>query len=203
MISPNTISELPVGDSAQITATIRPTDSADDGLKTIIFAANSTIDKDQVSITEASMEVEISKARKSNSGGLSGVFEKLGLPAWTIAIVFILSLSGIAAFGIRARREFSPLSTEEQLIPRGSALQSGSATERRAAALDTSTSGDVVTGEVSDIEIQSALEATLPSLPTQDLPDGAPPLPLSGLPEGWTMEQWLAYGHIWWEQNGP
>ena len=203
MISPNTISELPVGDSAQITATIRPTDSADDGLKTIIFAANSTIDKDQVSITEASMEVEISKARKSNSGGLSGVFEKLGLPAWTIAIVFILSLSGIAAFGIRARREFSPLSTEEHLIPRGSALQSGSATERRAAALDTSTSGDVVTGEVSDIEIQSALEATLPSLPTQDLPDGAPPLPLSGLPEGWTMEQWLAYGHIWWEQNGP
>ena len=82
-------------------------------------------------------------------------------------------------------------------------MQSGSATERRAAALDTSTSGDVVTGEVSDIEIQSALEATLPSLPTQDLPDGAPPLPLSGLPEGWTMEQWLAYGHIWWEQNGP
>lgn len=203
MISPNTISELAVGETAQITATISPRGSADDGLKKLTFVANSTIGNDQVPITEASWEVEISKARKSNSGGLSGAIEKLGLPGWTIAIVFILSLSGIAALGIKARREFSPLSTEEQLIPRGSALQSGSATERRAAALETSTSGEVVTGEVSDTEIQSALEETLPSLPTQDLPDGTPPLPLSGLPEGWTMEQWVAYGHIWWEQNGP
>ena len=30
-----------------------------------------------------------------------------------------------------------------------------------------------------------------------------PPLPATGLPEGWSMEQWAAYGHLWWEQNGP
>ena len=30
-----------------------------------------------------------------------------------------------------------------------------------------------------------------------------PPLPKEGLPEGWTMEQWSAYGHLWWEQNRP
>ena len=28
-----------------------------------------------------------------------------------------------------------------------------------------------------------------------------PPLPATGLPEGWTMDQWVAYGHLWYEQN--
>ena len=28
-----------------------------------------------------------------------------------------------------------------------------------------------------------------------------PPLPDSGLPEGWTMEQWNAYGEMWLSQN--
>jgi len=27
------------------------------------------------------------------------------------------------------------------------------------------------------------------------------PLPPGGLPEGWTMDQWVAYGHLWYEQN--
>ena len=29
----------------------------------------------------------------------------------------------------------------------------------------------------------------------------APPVPAEGLPEGWTMEQWNAYGQMWLEQN--
>ena len=29
----------------------------------------------------------------------------------------------------------------------------------------------------------------------------AMPLPPGGLPEGWTMDQWVAYGHLWYEQN--
>ena len=203
MISPNAIQELSVGETTQISAKIRPRGNADDGLQSLIFLTNSTIDSDQLSVSEATLEIEVSKSRNSNSGGLSGAFESLGLPAWTLALLFVLILSGIAALGIRARNEFGPLSTEEQLIPRGSALQSGSATERRAAALDTSTSGEVITGDVSDTEIQSAIEETLPSLPITDLPDDAAPLPITGLPEGGTMEQWAAYGHLWWEQNGP
>jgi len=203
MISPNAIQELSVGEATQISAKIRPRGNADDGLQSLIFLTNSTIDSDQLSVSEATLVIEVSKSRNSNSGGLSGAFESLGLPAWTLALLFVLILSGIVALGIRARDEYGPLSTEEQLIPRGSALQSGSATERRAAALDTSTSGEVITGDVSDTEIQSAIEETLPSLPITDLPDDAAPLPITGLPEGWTMEQWAAYGHLWWEQNGP
>lgn len=30
----------------------------------------------------------------------------------------------------------------------------------------------------------------------------APPIPEEGLPEGWSMEQWQAYGQMWLEQNG-
>ena len=89
------------------------------------------------------------------------------------------------------------------MIPRGSALQAGTKEERRAAALDTSTTGDVVTGEVSTVEIEDALQSTVPTLPTHQVPEGALPLPLTGLPDGWTMDQWVAYGHLWWEQNSP
>ena len=30
----------------------------------------------------------------------------------------------------------------------------------------------------------------------------APPIPAEGLPDGWSMEQWEAYGQMWLEQNG-
>jgi len=30
----------------------------------------------------------------------------------------------------------------------------------------------------------------------------APPVPAEGLPDGWSMEQWEAYGQMWLEQNG-
>ena len=52
-------------------------------------------------------------------------------------------------------------------------------------------------------EIEDVLQSTIPTLPTHQVPEGALPLPLTGLPDGWTMDQWVAYGHLWWEQNGP
>ena len=54
---------------------------------------------------------------------------------------------------------------------------------------------------------QSKLVPELPSEPvnvaTQELVDGSagPPLPESGLPEGWTMEQWQHYGEQWLNQH--
>ena len=40
---------------------------------------------------------------------------------------------------------------------------------------------------------------TPPASTTTELPPGAPELPEGGLPMGWTMEQWVYYGHQWWE----
>ena len=83
---------------------------------------------------------------------------------------------------------------DEELIPQGSALFSGSNSERRNAALDTSTAGEVLSGGVLEDEIKVALPSSLPTL--DKVPEGAPLLPLSGLPEGWSMDQWVAYGQM-------
>ncbi len=36
---------------------------------------------------------------------------------------------------------------------------------------------------------------------SEDKPSNAPPVPASGLPEGWTMDQWEWYGHEWLAKN--
>ena len=136
--------------------------------------------------------------------GISGLIESIGLPSWTLALLFLFSLAGVFVLGLRMRRNSQNLmSSEEELIPKGSALLSGTSTERRNAALDTSLgSGDTMTGGVSQDEIQAALAASGP--PKLSIaPEGSAPLPLGGLPEGWTMDQWQSYGHLWWEQNQP
>ena len=46
--------------------------------------------------------------------------------------------------------------------------------------------------ETSDESEEDAPDDTL---------DGIPPLPESGLPEGWTMEQWAHYGQRWLDQQ--
>ena len=35
----------------------------------------------------------------------------------------------------------------------------------------------------------------------QAAPATAPPIPDSGLPEGWTMDQWKWYGQEWLDKN--
>jgi uncharacterized membrane protein len=203
LLVPASINDLGVGDSVEVRVSIRPAASSDDGLKQLHVIVNSTGTSEEVVITESTYSVEVSKARSSKNSGLAGALEAMGLPAWTLAIFFLLSVSAIIVVGMRLRRTYESLSPEEEIIPRGSALQAGTKAERRAAALDTSSSGEVVTDEVSDREIQDALAATLPTLPIHQVPEGAPPLPHGGLPDGWTMDQWIAYGHLWWEQNSP
>ena len=44
-------------------------------------------------------------------------------------------------------------------------------------------------------QAQAVPEAPAPS-------QAAPPVPAEGLPAGWSMEQWNAYGQMWLEQNG-
>ena len=40
-----------------------------------------------------------------------------------------------------------------------------------------------------------------PSLGAADLPSDVPPVPENGLPEGWTMDQWIHYGQQWIDQQ--
>ena len=201
-IEPNML-ELDAGESVEVSIFITPRGSSEDGLKQLRINANSSMSQTGVISTPSEIVIDISKSDSSNQGGISGLLEAAGLPAWTLALFFVISLMGMVLLGVRAREKFSPVGEEEQLIPRGSALLAGSREERKAAALDTDTSGDVVTGDVSESEIEEMIQSTMPTLPIHQVPEGAMPLPITGLPEGWTMEQWVAYGHVWWEQNGP
>ena len=63
---------------------------------------------------------------------------------------------------------------------------------------DQSSSEELFSGEESIESIASMGEESTtaePSEPVQQAPSEAPPLPASGLPEGWTMDQWKWYGH--------
>ena len=196
---------MAAGESLTVTATAIPGEGASNGLTHIQFSANSTGSGGvTASITGGSIEIGISKERDSSRGGLGGILDSLGLPDWTLALTFILLLGFVVVSGVRMRKSSAQsLSPEEELIPEGSALLAGTQSERKAAALETSASGEVLTGGVSDDEIQTAIAQSAPMLKPPTAAEGAPPLPLSGLPEGWTMEQWNTYGHLWWEQNKP
>ena len=196
---------LVAGESFVVTVTATPGEGASNGLTHIQFSSNSTDSGDGLtSITGGTLELGISKARDSSRGGLGGILDSLGLPDWTLALIFLVMLGSIIVSGVRMRKSsVTSLSPEEELIPEGSALLAGTQSERKAAALETSASGEILTGGVSDEEIQAAIAQSSPMLKPPSSTEGAPPLPLGGLPEGWTMEQWTAYGHLWWEQNKP
>ena len=193
-VDPSSAGPIEPGELISVEVIADPLVGAEYGIIELDVFANGTGDI-EVS-TNAYLKLQVSKARESTEGLL---------PSWAIGLIFIIVVSASAVLIIRARRSTSLAARpDEELIPPGSALLSGSTYERRAAALETSASGEVLTGTVSDQELNDAISSSsLPPLNIDKLPEGAPPLPLSGLPEGWTMEQWAAYGNMWWEQNRP
>ena len=202
-INPTTVDLIPVGESVEITLQVSPRKSASPGLASFIFWANSTDSGEGSTITNNEILLEVSRSRDDSCSGLACLLVSLGLPPWVLAIVFLVVLSGLGMVLIRMRRESeNNLSPDEELIPSGSALHSGSKTERRAMALETGSAGEVLSKSVSDDEISDVISSSAPTLPPPvPVPPGAMPLPPGGLPEGWTMDQWVAYGHLWYEQN--
>ena len=193
-VDPSSAGPIEPGQSISIEVVADPRGDAEYGIIELDVFANGT---GQMEIsTNAYLRLQVSKARESTEGLM---------PSWAIGLIFIIVVSASVVLVLRVRSS-SSLATrpDEELIPPGSALLSGSTNERRAAALETSASGEVLTGTVSEEELNNAISSSsLPSLSIEQAPDGAPQLPLSGLPDGWTMEQWAAYGHMWWEQNRP
>ena len=52
---------------------------------------------------------------------------------------------------------------------------------------------------LAGVSVNESAEETIPEQQPQS--HTGPPLPESGLPDGWTMEQWQYYGYQWLEQN--
>ena len=193
---------IPAGGSIEIVVRATPSSSASLGLASFVLWANSTDDGSSNSITNEEMELEISRARDDSCSGIGCLMVQLGLPQGALALIFLIVLAGVGVALVRMRRESAAaMSSDEELIPVGSALHSGSNVERREMALETSSAGEVLSKAVSDDEISNVLASSMPTLSLPPVPPGAMPLPPSGLPDGWTMDQWVAYGHIWHEQN--
>jgi len=202
VVNPALDEMIPAGGSIEITVKATPSSSASLGLASFVLWANSTDDASSNSITNEELELEISRARDDSCSGIGCLMVQLGLPKWSLALIFLVVLAGLGVTLVRMRRESaSAMSPDEELIPVGSALHSGSKVERREMALETSSAGEVLSKAVSDDEISNVLASSMPTLSLPPVPPGAMPLPPSGLPDGWTMDQWVAYGHIWHEQN--
>lgn len=201
-IEPSSIDSIVAGGSVDVIVTVSPDDEAQPGLMSFTVLANSTDEGGINVVTDDVLVLEVSRARDSSCSGIGCLLVRLGLPKWTLAVIFLFALAGLGVAMSRMRGSTaSSIRPEEELIPTGSALHSGSQIERRAAAMDTGSSGEVLSTSVSDDEISDALVATVPSLSLPPVPPGAMPLPPGGLPDGWTMDQWVAYGHLWYEQN--
>ena len=202
-ISPTSVGNIAIGESVDITVYASPRKSASPGLASFVIWANSTDNGEVSTITNTEMTLEVSRSRDDSCSGIGCLMVSLGLPKWTLAIVFLAVLSALGVVLVRVRKESeNNMSPDEELIPTGSALHSGSKTERRAMALETGSAGEVLSKSVSVDEISDVISSSAPSLPPPvPVPPGAMPLPPGGLPEGWTMDQWVAYGHLWYEQN--
>ena len=71
----------------------------------------------------------------------------------------------------------------------------------------------IITEEGEDVSEVEALAAPTPATPSApepapepepdgpELPPGVPPIPDDGLPEGWSIEQWIHYGQRWLDQQ--
>ena len=201
-VSVESIDSVSAGDSVELSVSASPSSSANHGVNSFTLYSNSTEGNDDASLTDGAIVLEISRARDDSCSGFGCLLVSLGMPKWTLAIVFLVVVAGLGVALIRMRKEgIQSLNPEEELIPIGSALHSGSQSDRRALALDTGSAGEALSSSISEDEISSAISSSLPSLSQPDVPSGAMPLPLSGLPDGWTMEQWVEYGHLWYEKN--
>ncbi len=196
------------------------------GVKSIWINAT-VISTDGANVVSTGATLNVTTAGGDDAGGLLGTLESLGLSPWTVVAIAFAFLAILGIGMIRLRRQAPGISQGEELLSPGEIV--GGQEIRRAAALDIGVaSDDQTSGSVSDEEIAAALAQSapsplgLPALPIGDLPTGlppsadplpaglppalpvpiAPPLPASGLPPGWTMEQWTHYGQEYLERTG-
>jgi hypothetical protein len=125
------------------------------------------------------------------------------LPPFVMPLVFIL-LVFAATVGIISLRRSSPESENsgEDLIPKGSALMQGEASTRRMNALSTEAADETLSTIVKRGDMEAVIRDSMPKLDLPPLPGKkTPPLPPSGLPDGWSMDQWREYGSEWLKEN--
>ena len=198
------------------------------GLQSVTFSGIATpLTGESLDSSNDSATLEVMMSGNSEAG----ILESLGLPQWSIAIfaLLIIVLFGLGVLKLRRTESFSQgsgLISQGEIL--GAQADRRDAALNIGQSMDDQTSGSVSADELAQALAQSQPKlAALPPLPGMKgevpagLPPGAaptantlpaglppvpsangPPLPPSGLPAGWTMEQWKHYGHEYLERTG-
>ena len=230
-VSPESVSNLGVGERIEVVAKVKPDADAADGRYqlVIIFTADSGV------VIEFSADTSVSA--QQSSGGLLNMSPYISYPLLAAFVILLV---------VGARRLKSSAAIEDDgtdLVAPNAHTNPDHLGTRRDEALDISHSvNDMASGEVSQDEIAAALAqsmdlpipaatppaglppagrppvgsppagrppaglppAGLPPTPIKQVPPlpTGPPLPPGGLPDGWTMEQWSHYGEQYLQRMG-
>ena len=164
------VSDLSPGDTVEITLTLIPSKDVSSGVQDFVVIC--MIDGIETEIGG----FEATAAAVTSGGGAIGFLESVGVPAWAAGIVVMVLFVGLFAGVFMLRnRGLSSLSDDERLIPAGSTLNQGDYQTRFEAAINTGNEeNSLVSGGVSQAEIDAALNSGLAPLPPPT-PEGLPP----------------------------
>ena len=213
VVEPSSITSLNPEDSIAIKITIKPSSSAGDDIYEVVVNLSS----DGEVVSSFSIQSSASPAE-----GNSGLFNDV---PWYVSLIIISVIWILGLFvATKIRSSGSVDDDGTQLVIADAYNESADTISRRERVLDIGKSqNDLTSGEVSQDEISAALMQsmsddlaqpipvipavkTIPSLPPLSVQPSTNqpnilPLPATGLPPGWSIEQWNAYGHMWVEQN--
>jgi uncharacterized membrane protein len=169
------------------------------------FVTNITIWARSETVSDAAslvMEITLLSSDKfgNPNDGLSssGEIDIVGIAIWVIGIIFILVLGIILLLVITEGEE----DEEEEWLEDGYEESITSTYGAVAAAPTFSPEKAIPDLATSTSVLLSPPSATSPVAAQVAVPSGPPPVPAGGLPEGWTMEQWNAYGEQWLQSHG-
>ncbi len=169
-----------------------------------IWARSETV-SDAASLTMDVTLLSSEKFGNPNDGiSSSGDIDILGIATWIIGIMLIVVL------GIVLLRVITEVEDEEEVwaddgyeegitsVYGEVAAAPSFSTEKTIPDLAASTSALLSPPTLSPPVAAQNTPALAPPVAAQvPVPSGPPPLPAGGLPDGWTMEQWHAYGEQW------
>lgn len=230
-VSPESVTNLGVGERIEVVAKVKPDADAADGRYqlVVIFTADSGV------VIEFTADTSVSA--QQSSGGLLNMSPYISYPLLAAFVILLV---------VGARRLKSSAAIEDDgtdLVAPNAHTNPDHLGTRRDEALDISHSvNDMASGEVSQDEIAAALAQSmdlpipaatppaglppaglppvgsppagrppaglppvgLPPTPVKQVPPlpTGPPLPPGGLPDGWTMEQWSHYGEQYLQRMG-